>query len=315
MRGRPCIVLWLGLALVSMLIGCARLPGRNGDLRAPNGISPDQRAAASFLGVEPTALTQSASTVSSEYPGAHSAWTLSRFDRDAAEQMAATVLVNTDMYYVASMRWAEDRAHWGRSIKPGNRLLTREAALYRAALRLGWVCWFFDPADELVSTDYSPALPHPYFVFRWRGDGPEEYSHEVEAWVSAATGQIVAYSARVTPPTSEPALVADAAEALAPEQVEAKVREALPPDIDQPSIEVAGMTTECRVAPAGRRVYPVRVSGSVASPELSRGTWSWAQTWAVDAQTGCIYGLHVCSAAGERATPIWPQRQMVASAR
>ena len=315
MRGRPCIVLWLGLALASMLIGCARTAGRNGDLRAPNGISPDQRAAAIFLGVEPQALTRNASTMSSELPSSHTIWTLSRFDRDTSEHTTATVLVNTDMNYVASMRWAEDRGHWGRSIKPGNRLLTREAALYRAALRLGWMCWFFDPADELLATDYSPALPHPYFVFRWRGAGPEEYSYEVEAQVSAATGEIIAYSARVTPPTSEPALVARGAEALSPEQVEAKVKEALPAGVDEPSVEVAEMTTECSVAPAGRRVYPVRVAGSVPSSELSGASWAWAQTWAVDADTGCIYGLHVCSGADERPTPLWPERQMVASAR
>ena len=315
MRARPCIALWLGLALVSMLLGCARLSGRSADVRAPNGIPPDQRAAALFLGVEPDALTHNGSGDFSELSGAHSAWTLCRFDRNNSEQTVATVLVNTDMNYVASMRWAEDRAHWGRAVKPGNRLLTREAALLRAALQLSWTCWFFDPGDTLVSTDYSPVLPHPYFTFRWRGDGPEEYSHEVEARVSAATGQIVAYSARVTPRTSEPALVAEAAEALAPEQVEAKVREALPASIDEPSVEVAEMTTECSVAPAGRRVYPVRVSGSVTSAELSGASWAWAQTWAVDAETGCIYGLHVCSAADERPTPVWPQRQLIASAR
>ena len=56
-----------------MLIGCARTAGRNADLRAPNGIPPDQRAAAIFLGVEPQTLTQSGSTASSELPGAHSA--------------------------------------------------------------------------------------------------------------------------------------------------------------------------------------------------------------------------------------------------
>lgn len=315
MRGRPCIVLWLGLALVSMQIGCARFSGRNGELRAPNDISPDQRAAAIFLGVEPSALTQSGPTAPFDYPGAHSAWTLSRFDRDGSEQTAATLLVNTDMNYVASMRWAEDRAHWGRAVKPGNKLLTREAALCRAALRLSWTCWFFDPADELVSTHYSPALPHPYFVFHWRGEGPEEYSHEVEVQVAAATGEVVGCRARILAPAEGPKLVAQAPEALAREQVAAKVTEALPPEVAEPSIEVGDMTTGCRVAPAGRRVYPVRVSGRVSSPGPSEAPWAWAQTWAVDAQTGRIYGLHVCSGADECLTPLWPERQMVASAR
>ncbi len=314
MRGRPLLVLGFGLALASMLTGCARLSGHNDRSCVPNGIPPDQRAAALFLGVEPSALTPGGGTVSPQLAGAHSIWTLSRFDRETAEQTRATVLVNTDMYYVASMRWAEDRTHWGRSVKPGNRLLTREAALYRAALRLSWTCWFFDPAGELVDSDYSPALPHPYFVFRWRGDGPEEYSHEVETRVSAATGRIIAYSARVIPPGREPALEVDGSHTLRLEQVEAKVRDALPPDIDKPSVEVAEMTTECSVAPAGRRVYPVRVAGMVPAPELSGVSWAWGQTWAVDADTGCIYGLHVGSGADGRPTPLWPQRQMVASA-
>lgn len=315
MRGRPCGVLWLGLALASMLIGCARLSGRDGELRAPNGISPDHRAAAIFLGVEPDALTHNVATVSPELPGPQTVWTLSRFDRDTSEQTAATVLVNTDMCYVSSMRWAEDRLHWGRSIKPGNRLLTRDAALYRAALRLGWMCWFFDPADELVSSDYSPALPHPYYVFHWRGDGPEEYSHEVEAQVSAATGEIIGYSACIAPAAKTPPVVAAAPEVLTREQVQTKVKEALPPEIEDPSVEIAEVTADCCVAPPGRRVYPVRVSGSVTSADMSGASWAWAQTWAVDAETGCIYGLHVCSSAGERPTPIWPEMQMVASAR
>ncbi len=88
-------------------------------------------------------------------------------------------------------------------------------------------------------------------------------------------------------------------------QAAEKVRAALPAALATAGVEIGEMTSRSRLAPLGTRVYPAAIRGTLAAPTTDE-PWDWAQTWAVDAVTGAIYGLHVPGTDKPEVTPLWP---------
>jgi len=105
--------------------------------------------------------------------------------------------------------------------------------------------------------------------------------------VDASTGEIL--TKRVTlqdlPRPKAPQISADQALQIATSSA--------PNRLTEPTFAVSAMTNRCRVAPHGTFVYPMRLSGKMPAPDGSGERYEWAQTWAVDAQTGKVYGLGV----------------------
>lgn len=369
-------------------------------LSQPAAVTPDRRVAAEFIGVAPDAVTMVGEkpqmTLNPWGARRLTGWTYSSRSASFPERVRALLFVDVDLYYVARWHWEDDQTHWGPAASADTALRSREEALAAAGAFLAKRCPFWQPGDRLTYEKYQSELPQPLYVFAWEGQGPEEFTHWVEVSISAVTGEAVAYSASVDPPSAPAAkplrLSADEAvqrvrqmlptlqpgtvevtklvvmglrtggtpcslpgqpvylvdveayktpegyntepredskpldraklifyrivyevdattgemltkpvalqEAPAPTAPQISAEQALqiakrraPEGLTQPTFVVSALTNRCRVAPPGTWVYPLRISGRVPDPDDPATLVPWAQTWAVDAETGIIYGL------------------------
>ena len=138
----------------------------------------------------------------------------------------------------------------------------------------------------------SPFAPPgtPVYMLNVRGTRPgprgEPGACQEGCGVDASTGEVLTRSWRGKPaaaPTSR----------LSPSDALAKARSSLPTALTDIRVVVGNLTWTSPVAVAGTLVYPARVSGRLPSPDEAGEFYEWAQTWAVDAQTGRVHGLGV----------------------
>ncbi len=154
-------------------------------------------------------------------------------------------------------------------------------------------------------TVYAPA-GHPVYPVTIDGHthaGSDRlYFFGTVCGVDAHTGEVLMAMVR---PTHEPK--PDAEINLSKEKALEIVQEALPQELREAKVKASELTARCRLAALGTPVYPVRITGKLPAPDESGELWDWAQTWAVDAASGRIYGLHVSSGdEEEELAPLWP---------
>ena len=157
----------------------------------------------------------------------------------------------------------------------------------------------------LTRTVYAPA-GHPVYPVTIDGHthaGSDRlYFFGTVCGVDAHTGEVLTAMVR---PTDEPR--PDAEIKISKEKALQIVQEALPQELREAKVKASELTARCRLAALGTPVYPVRITGKLPAPDESGELWDWAQTWAVDAASGRIYGLHVRSGdEEEELAPLWP---------
>ncbi len=344
-------------------------------------VPPDQRVAARFLGVSPEAVqaVRAEPIVNGSRGERATVWRYPAGETpDSGE--GATVAVDIDLYYVTFMGRADEK-YWGSSARAGFRPLAREVALRNALAFAERRCWFWRAEDRLEYEKYYDYRKPPTYHFAWEGLGPEEFRHRLSIQVSAATGEVVYYYARIAPadpppnapvrlteeeavakvlaratelwprmrppisakvfrpwtasgfappgtpvyivnvhgagppgPTGEPGeyltecgVNANTGEILtrswrrepeplpkprlSPSEALARARSSLPTALRDAEIVLGELTWVSPIAPSDRLVYPVRVSGKLPGADKPDELQLWAQSWAVDAETGRIYGL------------------------
>ena len=149
------------------------------------------------------------------------------------------------------------------------------------------------PGRPVYMTDVSGRAAHP-------GNPPSYSYYGVVCGVDAQTGEVL--TQLIAPLTGA---VGGSEITVTAAQAAEKVRAALPTGLANAGVEIGEMTPRSRLAPLGTRVYPAVISGTLAAPTTDE-PWDWAQTWAVDAVTGAIYGLHVAGTDKPEVTPLWP---------
>jgi len=155
----------------------------------------------------------------------------------------------------------------------------------------------------------SPYAPpgRPVYMVHVRGRGKVEgrdlhFEYYDGCGVDAYTGEVLY---QVIEPPREPEQ--DVELRVGSEQALEIVKKALPDQLTEVKLEVAGLTSRSRLAPAGTLVYPIRITAKAAAPDKPEELWEWAQTWAVDAATDRIYGLHASGEEDQEViTPLWP---------
>ncbi len=374
MRGR--IWLWGAAGLLVLAVAAFAL-----DTLRPGQVAPEQRLAAQLMGVPLEAIqaVRPEPFVYGPY-GERATWWRCLAQGTPHAPGADTILVNIELYYVASVGWKTDEKHWGSSSRAGFRPLARDAALEAARSFAQRRCPFWRAEDRLAYEKYRDYRDPPIYEFLWQGSGPEEFRHRLSIEVSAATGEVVRYQAHIMPadpPSSAPVRVTEAeavakviAQAaqlwpgmhppfsaevyllwtrspfappgtpvymlnvrgtrpgptgepgpcqegcgvdastgevltrswrgkpaaaspprLSPSDALARARSSLPTALTDVQVVLGELTWTSPVAVAGSLVYPVRVSGKTLGPDQPEELEQWAQTWAVDAETGKIYGL------------------------
>jgi len=215
-------VIWIGSALL-IAVGVILATRGVGQAR----VALDQQVAAEFLGVDPDRLVpdrEEAMVSPSPWGDRKLSWWVYSGRTLIGEAVRADVFVDPDLYYVASLGWRDDKAHWGPEASPDTPLLTREEALKAGQEFVSKRCWFYRQEDRLEYEQYRPQLPQPLWAFGWRGPGPEELQHYVKVGVSAVTGEVVTYSASIDPPEVPAAKPVR----LSAEEAVQRVREMLP---------------------------------------------------------------------------------------
>lgn len=149
------------------------------------------------------------------------------------------------------------------------------------------------PGRPVYMTDVSGRAAHP-------GKPPSYSYYGVVCGVDAQTGEVL--TELIAPLTGA---VGGSEITVTAAQAAEKARAALPAALATAGVEIGEMTSRSRLAPLGTRVYPAAIRGTLAAPTTDE-PWDWAQTWAVDAVTGAIYGLHVAGTEQPEVTPLWP---------
>jgi len=117
---------------------------------------------------------------------------------------------------------------------------------------------------------------------------PRHPGYNTVCGVDAHTGEILTEA--VEPP-SEPE--PDTQVTVSSDEALQIAKNALPAGLQEPEMNVLDLTPRSRLAPLGTLVYPIRITGKIPAGDDSDELWQWAQSWAVDANTGHIYGLWV----------------------